>query len=168
MKPVGNLRMVMRETISLETIREGFSEKVTCELKPKWNSQYSFFRENIPTSGESTYNEASQAGRNMVGRGMSKESGGRSGRLVWMGGKGWLQRGLWNRRANLNLILNIKGSWWRNLRGVTQDWIVGFPCGLDAMQETQIWSLDQEDPLEKKMSIYPSIGLINPGLDYHF
>ena len=145
----------MRETISLETIREGFSKKVTCKLKSKWNSQYSFFRKNIPTSGESTYNGAFQAGRNMVGRGMSKESVGRSGRLVWMGGKDWLQRGLWNRRANLNLILNIKGSWWRNLRGVTQDRIVGFPCGLElknlpAMQETQIWSLNQEDPLKKK------------------
>ena len=124
----------MRETISLETIRKGFSEKVTCKLKPKWNSQYSFFRKNIPTSGESTYNEASQAGINMVGQGISKESGRRSGWLVWMGGKDWLQRGLWNRRGNLNLILNIRGSWWRNLRGVTQYWIVGFPCGLDAKE----------------------------------
>lgn len=35
MKQVGNLRMVMRETISLETIRGDFFQKVTYELKPK-------------------------------------------------------------------------------------------------------------------------------------
>ena len=28
---------------------------------------------------------------------------------------------------------------------------------LPAMQETQIWSLSQEDPLEKKMAIHSSI-----------
>ena len=39
---------------------------------------------------------------------------------------------------------------------------VGFPGGsavknLPAVQETQVWSLDCEDPLEKEMAIHSSI-----------
>ena len=46
---------------------------------------------------------------------------------------------------------------------ITDRWqVLGFPGAsvvknLSAMQDTWVWSLDQEDPLEKEMAIHPSI-----------
>ena len=34
---------------------------------------------------------------------------------------------------------------------------LGFPCGSDAMQETQVWSSGREDPLEEEMVTHSSI-----------
>ena len=39
----------------------------------------------------------------------------------------------------------------------TITWIAQLVKNLPAMQETQVWSLGQEDPLEKEMATHPSI-----------
>ena len=39
----------------------------------------------------------------------------------------------------------------------TITWIAQLVKNLPAMQETRVWSLGQEDPLEKEMATHPSI-----------
>ena len=50
---------------------------------------------------------------------------------------------------------------WRTLNNTYTMWNLGFPGGSDnnlpAMQETQVQSLGQENPLEKGMAIHSSI-----------
>ena len=66
-----------------------------------------------------------------------------------------------------------RGAWWAVAQGVRvrHDWAtnhieyLGFPDGsavknlpaMQELQETQVWTLGQEDPLEKEMSTHSSI-----------
>ena len=71
----------------------------------------------------------------------------------------WATKGDWElefRQRNLHLVQD----WlcWCDLKGTTGASLVAQTVkNLPAMQETQVWSLSQEDPLEKSMATHPRI-----------
>lgn len=84
----GNLRVITREVILHETIREGVSEEVAFELKPEpseINSMHNLQEEH--SSKREGHLQRSFSGRNKLGSSRSErdESGERSSRLFWRG-----------------------------------------------------------------------------------
>ena len=75
---------------------------------------------------------------------------------------------LWHEPSRIHLLLYSEQSWWVNVRWASQPpfrlfiWELGFPGSSvvknpPAKQETQVWPLGQEYPLEKEMATHSSI-----------